>query len=253
VDLFDVIRACFRRWYVVLPPLLITAWIANGQYTDVQPVYYANAVVGIAPPNQQIQYTGAGAPIPRNGLLDVGGPGLITSMTILSLSDSSVRAQVVAEGGAGNYTARVFPSPLTGAGSQNQLPLIMIEATESDKFVAGKTVELAAGHADSVMQELQKRAGVPDSELVRALIVSPPTTVAGIPSRSKSVLYVVLLGIGIALFLGVATDVILNRRKGGRNQIPAHDKDKATDETPPEADIPAANLSRPSNSVINNK
>ena len=51
MDLFDVVRSCFRRWYVVLPLLLIAAWFAHDIYTSVKPVYYSNAVVGLAAPN----------------------------------------------------------------------------------------------------------------------------------------------------------------------------------------------------------
>lgn len=217
VDLFDVIRACFRRWYVVFPLLILTAWLAHSKYTTVQPVYYSNAVVGIAPTNETIQYTGVGTPIPRNGLLDVGGAALITNMTVIGLEDPAIRAQVVAGGGRPNYEVRMFPTPLTGAGAGAQLPLIMIEATEPDLATATRTVELVAAQTDTVMQQLQRQAGVPDSQIVRALAVAPPSTVGGPPSRSKSVLYVGGVGLAASIFVGVMTDLLFahisNRRR----------------------------------------
>ncbi len=50
MDLFDVARSCFRRWYVLLPLLAITAWYSYSTYSSVQPVYYANTIIGLAPP-----------------------------------------------------------------------------------------------------------------------------------------------------------------------------------------------------------
>lgn len=211
MDLFDIIRACVRRWYVVLPILLITCWLAYGKYNDVEPVYYSNAVVGIAPTNQTIQYAGEGTPIPRNGLLDVGGPALITNMTVLALGDPIVKSKVVEGGGVPNYIVRMFPTPLTGAGAGAQLPLIMIEATEPQAAMATRTVELVSAQVDSVMQQLQRQAGVSDAQIVRALAISPPSTVAGMPSRSKSLIYIVGVGFAISVFLGLLVDLVVTR------------------------------------------
>src|SRR4051812_19705280 len=83
VDLIDVVRASIRRWYILLPLLAITGVIAHNYYVSVKPVYYSQAVVGIAPSNLQTQYTADGTPVFRNGLLDVGGPTLIANLAVL--------------------------------------------------------------------------------------------------------------------------------------------------------------------------
>ena len=54
MDLFDVVRSCIRRWYVVLPLLLIVAWYSHQIYASAKPVYYSSAVIGVAPPNTQV-------------------------------------------------------------------------------------------------------------------------------------------------------------------------------------------------------
>jgi hypothetical protein len=213
VDLFDVVRSCFRRWYVVLPLLLITAWFSHHVYASVKPVYYSSAVVGLAPPNTQMQFSNDGLPVPRNGLLDVGGATLVTNMTVFGLQDPAVRAQVVAGGGKSDFVVRMFPSPVAGNG-QEQLPLVMIEAEEVDPISAGKTVELVAAQTDSVLRNLQQQAGVPDDQMAKGLMVSPPSVpLAAVPSRTRSALYLAVVGAAISILIGVVVDVFLMRRR----------------------------------------
>lgn len=213
MDLFDVTRACFRRWYVVLPLLLASAWFAHTAYTTTKPVYYTNAVVGIAPPNAQTVYAPEGGVLPRNGLLDAGGAALLTNMATFAMRDAAAVGQVVAAGGEPDYTVKMFPGPATSP----QLPLIMIEATESDPISAAKTVELAAGQAGPALRKLQQDAGVPDEQMVKALIVSPPRPpVAAVPSRTRATAAIFAAGTGGAIIAGVVTELAAARWKSRR-------------------------------------
>lgn len=210
MDLFDVFRACVRRWYVVLPILFITGIFAHNFYNSVKPVYYSSAVVGIAPSNMQWQYSGNGVPIPRNGLLDTGGATLITNMAVLGY-DSSVRAKVVTDGGKGDFIVRMFPVPAVGP--QEQLPLILIEATEGDPISAKRTVELAVRQAEPILYNLQQQAGVPDPQMVRALVLSPPTAAAeGLPSRKRSTAGIIGAGLGSAILVAIVFDLLFTWR-----------------------------------------
>lgn len=206
----DVVRCCFRRWYIVIPLLAITAWISHSYYTSIKPVYYCNAVVGFAPPNQVVQFSPDGQPVQRNGLLEVGGADLIMNMAVLGLEDPSVKEKVVAGGGKSNFTVRMFPTPATGNGPQAELPLIMIEAEEADPASATTTVELAASQTDSILQAIQRGAGVADSEMVRAVQASQPTPVAATSGRTKSFLVILMAGIGLAVLSAVGVDALIN-------------------------------------------
>ena len=215
VDLFDVVRSCFRRWYVVLPLLLIAAWFAHDIYTSVKPVYYSNAVVSIFPPNTRVDQTADGSPVPRNGLLDVGGATLIANMTVIGMEDPSTVAQVVAAGGNASYRVRMYPVPATSP----ELPLIMIDITQPDPASATKTVELAAAQADPTVRALQQQAGVPEDLMVKAFVVSPPSApAAGMPSRTRSTIAVFIAGVGLAILFGVVVDVLILRWKARRQK-----------------------------------
>lgn len=205
----DVLRTCLRRWYITLPILAIAASYAYGSYTSVKPVYYANSVVGVAGSNEQTQFNPDGRPTARNGLLDIGGAGLIMNLVVLGFDDPEVRSRVVAGGGKGNFTVRMFPAP--PAAVQAPLPLIMIEATEPDAGSAAKTVELAASQADAVLLAIQQQASVPESQMVRAIRASSPKAVRALPSRTKSSLLILGAGAAFAILAGVVVDALITR------------------------------------------
>jgi hypothetical protein len=163
--------------------------------------------------------------------MESGGASLIANLAVLGLRDPSVVGQVVAAGGQANYVARMFP---VGPTSQ-ELPLIMIEATESDPIAASKTVELAAAQTDPVLRTVQQQAGVPDDLMVKALPVSPPSPpAAGVPSRTRSTIAVLVAGAGAAILAGVLVDVLVMRWKARRRNrrqetVPATDPTNAID------------------------
>jgi hypothetical protein len=216
MDLFDLVKSCVRRWYVVLPLLLLAAYFSHHIYTSVKPVYYSSAVIGVAPPNTRVDQAAApGEGVPRNGLLDLGGASLITNMATLGLGDSSVRGQVAAAGGRPDYTVRMFPVP----GTMPELPMIMIEATEPDPLAASKTVELVVAQADSTLRTLQQQANVAGNQMVTPFVVSPQSEPApGMPSRTRSTIAVFVAGAGISILVTLLADVLLTRRTTSRRE-----------------------------------
>jgi hypothetical protein len=197
-----------RRWWVVLPVILITLWWSHHVYTAVKPVYYSSAVVGLTQPNSRLDQSELGVPVPQNGLLQAGGAPLMANLVVFGLRDPAVVTRVVADGGRSDYTAKMFP---VDAGVQ-QLPLIMIEATEADPTAAAKTVELAAAQADPALKTLQQQAGVPDDQMVKAFSASPASPPAeGTPSRTRATVAVFVAGVALSVLLGILADLLLKR------------------------------------------
>lgn len=218
MDLFDVVRSCVRRWYVFVPLLAIVTWFSYSTYNSVQPVYYSNAVIGIAAPSTRIDNAPQGVSIPRNGLLDVGGASLIANMTALGLKEPAVIDKVVASGGIPDYDARMFPSPA----NMQQLPLVMIEATNADEQAVAITMQLVTAQAEETLRNLQQQAQVPEAQMVRPFVVSPPSApAAGMPARTRSTIAIFVAGIGISVVVTVLLDVLLVRigRRRGRSPV----------------------------------
>lgn len=210
MDLFDVLKSCARRWYILLPLVLVTMWYSYSVYSAVKPVYYSQAIIGLAPPSSRFDSAPNGEPTPRNGLLDVGGAALIANMASLSLREPAVIDQVVAGGGRPDYIARMYPTPPT----MPQLPMIMIEETAPDPDSATKTLELVLAQANAAVRSPQVQAQVPQELLVDAFVVAPPTApVGGTPSRTRSTLAIFMAGMGLSVLATVVLDVVLSRRR----------------------------------------
>ncbi|MEV6768609.1 hypothetical protein AB0N05_08230 [Nocardia sp. NPDC051030] len=215
MDLFDVARSCARRWYVILPLLVLCLLYGKQTYSAAKPVYYANAVIGFAPPSFRTDTAVAGEPVRRNGLLDVGGATLLANLAALGLRQPAVIDRVVSGGGQPNYVARLFPVTSNSA----QIPLVMLEETAADPQSAAKTLELVMAQADSTLTGLQQSAQVPSDQMVASFTVQPPSTpVAATPSRTRSTISVLAAGIGLSILLTVLLDVVLERLKRNRRR-----------------------------------
>jgi hypothetical protein len=236
VDLFDVVRSCFRRWWVLLPLLLVVGWFSYDAYTSVKPVYYSNTVIGLSPPNTKVVNAAQGVPLPRNGLLEVGGAALIANMTTVGLMEPAVVDRVVAAGGLPDYVARMFPGPA----NMPQLPLVMVEATNADPAAVSRTLELVVAQSEVTMRNLQEKARVPEDQMVAPFVVSSPSTpAAGMPSRTRSTISIFAAGFGLSVVVTVLVDVLLCRRRrridAGPHAKPAT-KGPILDRTP--SDVP---------------
>jgi hypothetical protein len=214
VDLFDVVRACARRWYVFLPLLLLTTWFTYTTYSGVKPVYYTQGVVGLSP--QNVRNYGQPGPLPVNGLMESGGPSLIANMSLFGFRDPEVVQRGIASGGTPDYQVKMFPGP----GNAPPLPLITIETTQPDSDKAAKTPESVMAQADEVVKNVQRQAGVPDSQLVGTIVVSRPgRPMEGTPSRVRATASVFAGGLGLTILASVIADVLMSR--GKRRQWPA--------------------------------
>jgi hypothetical protein len=218
--LFDVLKSCARRWYVLVPLVLITTFYSYSVYSSAKPVYYSQAIIGLAPPSSRFDSAPNGEPTPRNGLLDIGGAALIANMASLSLREPAVIDQVVAGGGRPDYIARMYPTPP----NTPQLPMIMIEETAPDAESAAKTLELVLAQANAAVRNPQVQAQVPQDLLVDSFVVAPPTSPAGgTPSRIRSTLAIFIGGMGLSVLAAVVLDVVLTRRR--KTSAPQPDDD----------------------------
>ncbi len=210
MDLFDVARACFRRWYVFLPLMVVVVWFSHNAYSSVKTVHYASATIGFAPPSVVRPDSGE---VRRNALVDTGGAALLANLLAMALKDPAVVQQVVASGGLPDYNSKVMELPPPGG----QLPLVMIEATNEDPVAVTHTLELAVAQADTTLRTLQRNAGVPEDRMVGPFVVQPPgVPVPGMPSRTRSTVTIFVAGTGIAVLLTVLFDVQFVRRRARR-------------------------------------
>jgi hypothetical protein len=213
MDSFNLKRSCVRRWYVIVPLLLMTAWYSHHFYGTVQPVYSAKTVIGLTAPSLKVSQYAPGAKIPQNGLLDVGGADLIANQLALGLRGQSVLDRVVAAGGVPWYVVSLLP------GTNEQLPIIVIEGRASKPTQVTTTLDLLVAQSAVTLRSLQQQAHVPEDQMVIPFVVSPPKTPsAAYPTRVRWTLERFLAGVGVSILLTVLVDVLLTRRKSPAQQ-----------------------------------
>lgn len=210
---FSLKRSCYRRWYVIVPLLLITAWYSYHFYGVVQPVYSAKGVVGLTAPNFRVFDTEPGHEIRGNGLLDFGGAQLIAEQTALGLREPSVVDRVVAAGGVPWYV------PTTVSLNAGKLPLITIDVTASKPAEVTKTLEMVLAQTQVTLRTLQQQAQVPADQMMTPFLVSPPgVPTASYAGRFPSAAKKFLAGLALSILLTVLVDVLLTHRKSRAQQ-----------------------------------
>ena len=235
MDLFDVVRSCFRRWYVLLPLLAITAWYSHQVYAAVKPMYYSQAVMSLAPPNIRVDQAAVGQPVPRNGLLDIGGATLIANMSALGLREPAVVDRVVAGGGLPNYSAKLFPV----SAATTPIPLVLIEESAPDPAAATKTLDLVTIEMTAVLEKIQQQANVPADMMVKSFVVSPPSQpIAGMPTRTRATASIFVAGAGLSVLVTVLVDVLLVRRRK-RPKEASSSRSRRSPSRPPAEQLPS--------------
>ncbi len=209
VDLFTTIRILARRWYVVLPALLLTVAGAAATMRAVAPTYEVSAaVVLLGPATAGAPVAGQPAPPPVNPYLEFGGAlettGLILSRSLMS---ESTVDRLAAQGATATYEV--------GTGSEGGSPIVNVIATGPDQEAAKRTAAIVMAELRSELARRQVAAGAPASQFIRVEDVTRPdsaTRTSG--SRLRAVAAVMALGIALSFGLGFMAEAIAARRAG---------------------------------------
>lgn len=221
MDLFDVLKTCARRWFVFIPLLVVTILIAYSNYSGVKPVYFGNVSVGLTAPSTKIQQSSSTAPVTvnSNGLVDAGGVSYLASLLSMAMNESGTKSTVREQGGTVGYNAKVF-TQTTGV----PVPILVISASGTSAVAVQRTLQLAVGQAEPVLQSVQGDAGVPNTSRYRALSPSEvPVPGGGFPSRTRQAVATILGGLLVSVVLTVAADAVIQyilrrRRLRGRKR-----------------------------------
>ncbi|WP_299576146.1 hypothetical protein [uncultured Williamsia sp.] len=237
MDLFDVLRACARRWFVFIPLVAISIAIAYNNYSGVTPVFFGNVSVGLTAPSTKTQQTSStgSVQVNSNGLVDAGGVSYLATLVATAMDEPSTREAVRAAGGTLDYNTKLFTAPVG-----TQIPILVIDASGASGRAVQETLRAAVAQAEPVAQSVQSDAGVPAANQYRALTPAEiPTPGGGYPSRTREALATILGGILISVVVTVAVDAIL-AYVARRRRKPLDDSDDLTKADPERLPSPAA-------------
>ncbi|GIH11014.1 hypothetical protein Rhe02_90810 [Rhizocola hellebori] len=204
MDLWDLTRLLFRRWYVALPMLLVSLASVAVISQTVPPDYSATGHVTMIPPSQR---TPAENPTKIQNPWEELGFRALGQAVIIKLSEQKVLEDLVNAGYTDNFTV----------GMDDRTPLFTIESIGSSAEQAISTTRRVMKLIEEDVMARQTRYGVAGGDLITTLALDNGDTVVKITSKATRVLLVATaLGVLLSAATTIAIDAILRRRSRRR-------------------------------------
>ncbi len=223
MDLFTIVGASLRRWYVTLPVLLVALVGAGFAYRSVAPLYTSSVSVAVLPSTPTPAAPGEEeTPAGENPYSGSGGARFAAAVLARNINTGTYRDSV----GLGGRSDVTF-----SAEASSQQPMIRIDATGPSAKSVLDTLDRVAGQAGVVLNQFQVSAGASKETLYRLAVAVPADTVSDItPSRWRNAGAIIAAGLVVAASLATALDVMLRRRPGrnraARRNPPGSDDDR---------------------------
>jgi hypothetical protein len=207
MDLLDLLKLMFRRWYVAAPIVALTVGAALALGASIQPEYKTSAAVLLVPPTVSVPAPAPNAPPqPGNPWLRVG-EGAMAQAVQISVSAHDARTKIVAAGGDSGYEVSVI----------NRSSILTMDITAGTRASALATVteltKLVKDVVASKQAEYRPRAG----EQITTEVLDPGENIT--PSRSnvlRAQIVVGVIGLLLAAALTVLFDAIARRGSASR-------------------------------------
>jgi hypothetical protein len=187
MDLAEIFRVLRRRWYVLLPGLLLTAALIVG-------------VVVLVPVSYQSQSTVVLLNSQKATVAYDGNPFLSTQTSLTGMADSLARnlnsddslRDLKARGATGTFEAKLADNA--------QGPLLWLTVTGTDKAAVLSSDKILTAYAEERLDQFQKQQSVAPKAMIRmTTIVSPQNPVAQTKTRLEYLIMAGALGLVVTL------------------------------------------------------
>ncbi|GAA4811490.1 Wzz/FepE/Etk N-terminal domain-containing protein [Streptomyces ziwulingensis] len=200
MDLAEIFRVMRRRWYVLLPGLLLTAALMAAVALLVPVTYQSQSTVVLL--NSQkatVAYDGNPFLSTQTSLTGMAD-GLARNLN----SDGSVR-ELKSRGATGTFEAKLADNA--------QGPLMWLTVTGTDEKAVLASAKVLTGYAEERLKDFQKQQAVTPKAMIRmTTVVAPQTPVAQTKTRLQ---YLVMAG-GLGLVLSLVAVFYVEARRRPR-------------------------------------
>ncbi|MFE3632753.1 Wzz/FepE/Etk N-terminal domain-containing protein [Streptomyces cellostaticus] len=219
MDLAEIFRVMRRRWYVLLPGLLLTAVLAAGVALVVPVTYQSQSTVALL--NSQ-----------KATVAYDGNPFLSTQTSLTGMADSLARnlnsdgslRELKSRGAKGTFEAKLADNA--------QGPLMWLTVTGTDKAAVLASDRILAAYAKERLDQFQKQQSVAPKAMIRMTTIVPPQTpVAQTKTRLE---YLVMAG-GLGLVLSLVAAFYVEARHRPRRPARAAEPARTAAGAPPAA------------------
>ncbi|MET9950089.1 chain length determinant protein [Streptomyces sp. NPDC006339] len=235
MDLAEIFRVMCRRWYVLVPGLLLTAGLVAGAWLLV-PVSYASQST-VAMLNS------------RKGAAADGNPFLSMEPSLTGMADSLARnvnsdaskAELKKQGLTLKYEAKIADNA--------QGPLLWLTVTGEDRTAVLQGNRTLMAFTAQRLTDLQAEQAVPSDAMIRITTIVPPQNPE---AQLKSKIQYVIMGAGLGIVLSLVATFFAEARRRARTPArhrqdpePAPETEPTPEAGPePDADPPPAEPGR---------
>jgi|HigsolmetaAR206D_1030411.scaffolds.fasta_scaffold01181_7 hypothetical protein len=203
MDLLDLLKLMFRRWYLSAPIVVGTLGAALAFGLAIQPEYKTEAAVLLVPPTTATAPPAPGAtPRPGNPWLRIGENAMAQAVQI-AVSSHDARTKVAAAGGDPDYEV----------GLVNRSSILTIAVTAPTESSARATVVTVTQLIHDEVAGRQAEYRPNPGEQITTQVLDPGLNI--VQSRSnvlRAQVVIVVIGLLLAAVAAVGYDAVLRRR-----------------------------------------
>ncbi|MGA8519793.1 MAG: Wzz/FepE/Etk N-terminal domain-containing protein [Pseudonocardiaceae bacterium] len=212
MDIWRILSAILRRWYVIIPLLIVTVTAAVTIGHWVEPEYTTSAVISVVPSKANIQ------PVPGKATVQLQAaqqqlsnpyPSATYTAGVLQyvLTDSKVQQGLLAAGLTGAYVLKPIP----------QTSFLGIQATATDPELAMATGHGVIESARRILAQRQSTIAASTPRVSIDVLDDADTVSVSTSGRLQSIAAVLAVG-GIVSVIGtvLVDDLLLLRRRRAR-------------------------------------
>ncbi|MFF9979461.1 O-antigen ligase family protein [Streptomyces erythrochromogenes] len=204
----ELVAVLRRRWYVIVPAILLSLLAALHLYRSVPVAYQSQSSVALLD-------SSAASKLPPsfgNPISNAGGALVVTAdVLIRTLSGADSARELHSLGVSDPYTV--------GFAANTSGPLLTLTVTGTDREKVLEETNILTGFAGEQLNALQAAAKVQPAYMVQtAPVVLPQTPVPQLKSRYQQVLGVLIVGVGAGFVLSFVADALLAARRRRRER-----------------------------------
>ncbi len=206
MDVFSLVRACLRRWWVFVPLLAIAAAVTVLQGRDIKPTYSESAQMIVVPPSA--------TPITNpNGTLaavnPLGATSTVQAVLVVQMNSARV-AQTVAEVAGGSFAV----------GAEKSAGILTVTASAPTARRTRATLAAAIAQVPTELAALQSTFGTSRVLYYQSHLLNTDAGPSAIYAhRGRNIVLIALAGVIVSVIVAQLVDfALLRRRAGGRRR-----------------------------------
>jgi hypothetical protein len=186
VDLAEACRVVCRRWYVMVPGILLTVALTAGVYLMAPASYRSRSMVALLN-SQQAAHD-----------FD-GNPFLSTQASLTGMADSLARS-LDSDGSAAELRARGVDGPYEAVLADNaQGPLLVLTVTGADPHRVLTSSQVLRAYAENRLRQFQAEQSVAPDAMIRMTSILPPDDPLSQAGSTKPAFVAGLLGLALSV------------------------------------------------------